>query len=37
MDFRRTLSGYFQDCERALAGAEEPGAARDAQCPVLED
>lgn len=36
-EFRRTLSGYFQECERTLAGAEESGAASEAQCPVLED
>lgn len=36
-DFRNTLSGYLQECERALAPAGPPGAASDAQCPVIED
>ena len=33
-EFRGTLSGYLQECERTLT---EDGPAKDAQCPVLED
>ena len=35
-EFRNTLSGYLQECERTLTEGGPPNA-KDAQCPVLED
>jgi DNA-binding transcriptional MerR regulator len=36
-EFRNTLSGYLQECERTLVSAAQSAAASDAQCPVIED
>jgi len=36
-EFRNTLSGYLQECERTLALAGQTTASSDAQCPVIED
>jgi len=36
-EFRNTLSGYLQECERTLAHGEDSNAASEAQSPVIED
>lgn len=36
-EFRGTLSRYFDECERALAGAGQSGTASEAPCPVIEE
>lgn len=36
-EFRDTLSGYLQECERTLSQAERAPAAGEASCPVIED
>lgn len=36
-EFRQTLGGYLQECERALSDAERLNGAADAPCPVIEE
>ena len=35
-EFRNTLSGYLQDCERTLGGERIPEGPAEPECPVIE-